>query len=264
MTSHTPRLVIIGGGNMGTAIVSGLVANGWEASSITVVELDSEKRSSLESTFGVRTSATVVAGEGALIAVKPGDAAAVCASAAALGIPRVLSIAAGISVATLQNAAGATTAAVRAMPNTPALVGEGVSAICGSAQCTEADLAWAESLLSAVGIVVRVDEVHMDVVTAVAGSGPGYLFLFAESLLDAARAEGLPAGIADALVRQLFKGAGILLAESTESPAMLRERVTSPNGTTAAGLGVLESSGIRETLHNVVKAAAARSVEMGN
>jgi pyrroline-5-carboxylate reductase len=149
------------------------------------------------------------------------------------------------------------------MPNTPALVGEGVSAICGSAQCTEEDLAWAESLLSAVGIVVRVDEAHMDVVTAVAGSGPGYLFLIAESLLDAALAEGLPAGIADALVRQLFKGAGNLLAESTESPATLRERVTSPNGTTAAGLGVLESSGIRETMHNVVKAAAARSVEMG-
>jgi pyrroline-5-carboxylate reductase len=252
MTSHTPRLVIIGGGNMGTAIVSGLVANGWEASSITVVELDADKRSSLETTFRVRTSATVVAGEGALIAVKPGDAAAVCASAAALGIPRVLSI-----------AAGTTTAAVRAMPNTPALVGEGVSAICGSEQCTEADLAWAESLLSAVGIVVRVDESHMDAVTAVAGSGPGYLFLIAESLLDAALAEGLPADIADALVRQLFKGAGALLAESTESPATLRERVTSPNGTTAAGLGVLEAAGIRETMHNVVKAAAARSVEMG-
>lgn len=263
MTSHTPRLVIIGGGNMGTAIVSGLMAKGWGALSITVVELDAVKRSSLESTFGVRTSATVVAGDGALIAVKPGDAAAVCAAVAALGIPRVLSIAAGISVAILQNAAGASTAVVRAMPNTPALVGEGVSAICGSAQCTDADLAWAESLLSAVGIVVRVDETHMDVVTAVAGSGPGYLFLIAESLLDAARAEGLPAGIADTLVRQLFKGAGILLAESTESPATLRDRVTSPNGTTAAGLGVLESSGIRETMHNVVKAAAARSVEMG-
>ena len=238
-------------------------ANGLESSSFTVVELDAVKRSSLETTFGVRTSATVVAGEGALIAVKPGDAAAVCTLVAALGIPRVLSIAAGISVATLQAASGATTAAVRAMPNTPALVGQGVSAICGSAQCTEEDLAWAESLLSAVGIVVRVDEEHMDVVTAVAGSGPGYLFLIAESLLDAARAEGLPAGIADALVRQLFKGAGILLAESTESPATLRERVTSPNGTTAAGLDVLETSGIRETMHNVVKAAAARSVEMG-
>jgi pyrroline-5-carboxylate reductase len=87
--------------------------------------------------------------------------------------------------------------------------------------------------------------------------------LIAESLLDAALAEGLPADIADALVRQLFKGAGALLAESTESPATLRERVTSPNGTTAAGLGVLEAAGIRETMHNVVKAAAARSVEMG-
>ena len=263
MAMNTPRLVIIGGGNMGTAIVGGLVNGGWDASSITVVELDAAKRETLESDFGVTTSDVIVAGEGALIAVKPGDAASVCAQVSQLGTARVLSIAAAISVQTLQSAAGATTRVVRAMPNTPALVREGVTAICGSDACTEDDFAWAESVLSAVGVVVRVPESQMDAVTAVAGSGPGYVFLIAEALLDAARAQGLPDDVANVLVRQLFRGAGILLADSPESPATLRERVTSPNGTTAAGLAVLEDAGIRETMHNVVRAAAARSAEMG-
>ena len=263
MAMNTPRLVIIGGGNMGTAIVGGLVNGGWDASSITVVELDAAKRATLESDFGVMTSDVIVAGEGALIAVKPGDAASVCAQVSQLGTARVLSIAAAISVQTLQSAAGASTRVVRAMPNTPALVREGVTAICGSDACTEDDFAWAESLLSAVGVVVRVPESQMDAVTAVAGSGPGYVFLIAEALLDAARAQGLPDDVANVLVRQLFRGAGMLLADSPESPASLRERVTSPNGTTAAGLAVLEDAGIRETMHNVVRAAAARSAEMG-
>jgi pyrroline-5-carboxylate reductase len=149
------------------------------------------------------------------------------------------------------------------MPNTPALVREGVSALCGSSRCTPDDFAWAESLLTAVGVVVQVPEDHMDAVTAVAGSGPGYLFLVAEALLDAAKAQGLPDDVANVLVRQLFKGSGILLADSLESPATLRERVTSPNGTTAAGLGVLEDGGLRELMHNAVRAAAARSKEMG-
>lgn len=249
---------------MGTALVGGLVHGGWDASSITVVDIDATKRSALESDFGVRTSDHVVAADGALIAVKPADAAAVCAEVSALGIPRVLSIAAGISVDTLQGAAGSATAVVRAMPNTPALVREGVTAICGSASCTEDDFKWAESVLSAVGVVVRVPESQMDAVTAVAGSGPGYLFLLAESLLDAARAEGLPDDIADTLVRQLFRGAGILLAESQESPATLRERVTSPNGTTAAGLAQFEGAGLRDIVKKAVRAAAHRSAEIGS
>jgi pyrroline-5-carboxylate reductase len=259
MSSGTARLVIIGGGNMGTALVGGLVNGGWDAASITVVELDAAKRTTLESQFGVQT----IAVEGALIAVKPGDAADVCRQASSLGIPRVLSIAAGVSLSTLQSSAGATTAVVRAMPNTPALVREGVTAICGSSTCDESDYVWAESLLSAVGVVVRVPESQMDAVTAVAGSGPGYIFLMAEAMLDAALAEGLPEDVANVLVRQLFRGAGILLADSDESPATLRERVTSPNGTTAAGLAQFEAAGLRETVNKVVRAAAARSAEMG-
>lgn len=263
MSSGIARLVIIGGGNMGTALVGGLVNSGWEATDIVVVELDAAKRTALETEFGVRTSDVIVKGDGALVAVKPSDAANVCAQASGHGITRLLSIAAGISVGTLQKAAGSATRVIRAMPNTPALVREGVTAICGSNTCAEEDFVWAESVLSAVGVVVRVPEDQMDAVTAVAGSGPGYIFFMAEALLAAGIDSGLPETTANILVRQLFRGAGILLADSTESPATLRERVTSPNGTTAAGLGVLENAHLRELMHNVVRAAAERSAEMG-
>lgn len=248
---------------MGTALVGGLIHGGWNPSTITVVEIDSAKRAALEAVYGVQTSEQIVEADGALIAVKPADAVAVCALAVTAGVPRILSIAAGVSVSALEKASGASAVVVRAMPNTPALVREGVTAICGSSACSEADFEWAESVLTAVGVVVRVPESQMDVVTAVAGSGPGYIFLLAEALLDAATAHGLPADVADTLVRQLFRGAGVLLAESTESPATLRERVTSPNGTTAAGLAQFEAAGLRETVNKVVAAAAARSAEIG-
>lgn len=246
---------------MGTALVAGLVAAGWEAASICVAEIDPAKRSLLEADLGVRTSSEPVVADGAIVAVKPTDVPAVVSTLAALGTPRIVSIAAGVTLRVLEDAAGESIV-VRAMPNTPALVREGVTAISGGNRCSADDLEWAHEVLSAVGTVVQVPEDQMDAVTAVAGSGPGYLFLFAESLLDAALAEGLPPTVADALVRQLFKGAGALLAGSEETPAVLRERVTSPNGTTAAGLAVFEGAGLRETVNKAVRAAAARSDEM--
>jgi len=260
--SGTPRIVLVGGGNMGSAMVGGLVAAGIDPAAIVVVELDASKRSGLESRFGVRTSESIVGGEGAVIAVKPGDAAAAAAAAAAAGARRVLSIAAGVGLDVLQAAVGGTCAVLRAMPNTPALVGEGATALSAGTGCTDDDVAWAETVLRAVGIVVRVPEEQMDAVTAVAGSGPGYLFLFAEAMLEAALAEGLPRDTAEVLVRQLFKGAGALLSGSDEQPSVLRERVTSPNGTTFAGLSVFEAEGLRATVHKAVRAAAARSAEM--
>lgn len=263
MVSKRARLVIVGGGNMGAALVGGLVAGGWTGSDIVVVELDPAKRAALESTHGVRTSDSVVGADGAIVAVKPADVASVTSSLASIGVPRILSIAAGITLPVLQAAAGDGVAVVRAMPNTPALVREGVTAISGGPTCTDEDMDWAESLLRAVGVVVRVPESQMDAVTAVAGSGPGYVFLVAESLLAAAIEEGLPAEVADTLVRRLFRGAGILLADSPESPATLRERVTSPNGTTAAGLAEFEAAGFREIVNKAVRAAADRSREMG-
>ncbi|MFM9225921.1 MAG: pyrroline-5-carboxylate reductase [Actinomycetota bacterium] len=260
--SDLPRLVVVGGGNMGAALVGGLVDGGWDPRSICVVEIDPAKCESLSASLGVAVSTDIVAAEGAVVAVKPADVAGVSAALAALGTRRIVSIAAGVTLAALETAAPSARI-VRAMPNTPALVGEGVTAISAGSVCDEDDMAWAESVLSAVGMVVRVPESQMDAVTAVAGSGPGYLFLFAEALLATAIDEGLPSDVADALVRQLFKGAGALLADSTESPAVLRERVTSPNGTTAAGLAQFEAAGLRDIVANAVRAAAARSREMG-
>lgn len=262
MTSRVARLVLIGGGNMGSALLGGLIAGGWAPSDITVVEINGDKRALLEATHGVRTSATVVAGQGALVAVKPGDVAEVCTELASLGVTRIVSIAAGISVARLQQASSPTTAVIRAMPNTPALVGEGITAVCPGATCTDEDIAWAESLLRAVGVVVRIAEDQMDAFTAVAGSGPAYVFRLAESLLASGVEHGLAPDVADAIVRQLFKGSGVLLHTSEDSPAELRRKVTSPNGTTAAGLAEFESAGISEIVNKVVLAAALRSAEM--
>jgi len=142
-------------------------------------------------------------------------------------------------------------------------VGEGVSAVCGSSRCTEDDVQWAESILGAVGTVVRVEERLMDAVTAVSGSGPAYLFLVAEALIAAGVKEGLSHEVADALVRQLLVGSGRLLQQTGEDPAELRRKVTSPNGVTAAAIATLESSGLRNALEETVRSAVKRSREMG-
>jgi len=257
-------VTFVGGGNMGSAIVAGLLKAGWRTDDVTIVEHSPERRTVLNEMFpGVSIVGELGATENAVIAVKPGAAAEVCAHLAAVGSKRALSIAAGVSVETLQKAAGSTCAVVRSMPNTPALVGEGVSAVCGSSRCTEDDVQWAESILGAVGTVVRVEERLMDAVTAVSGSGPAYLFLVAEALVAAGEKEGLSHEVADALVRQLLVGSGRLLQQTGEDPAELRRKVTSPNGVTAAAIATLESAGLRSALEETVRSAVNRSREMG-
>lgn len=247
---------------MGTALLGGLIAGGWDPADITVVEVNDEKRRELSVRFAVGTSAEIVAGDGALVAVKPGDVAQVCEQLTQLGTPRIISIAAGVTVAGLQAATSPTTAVIRAMPNTPALVRRSMTAVCAGSTCTDADVEWARSVLESVGEVVTIDEADMDAFTAVAGSGPAYLFLMAEALIAAGIERGLTEEVAATIVDQLFLGAGSLLASSTDSAAVLRERVTSPNGTTAAGLSVFEENGFRELVKKVVAAAADRSAEM--
>ena len=261
--AHDP-ITFVGGGNMGAAIVAGLIRAGWPAELITVVERSSERRATLASTFPGVVIAEALGSCGAgVIAVKPGDAADTVASLARAGATRVLSIAAGVSLQALQDAAGSGCRVVRAMPNTPALVGEGAAGISGSAACDDADLAWAESILGAVGTVVRVDESLLDAVTAVSGSGPAYLFLFAEALTQAGIDQGLPRDVADALVRQLLLGSGRLLRQSPLSPAELRAQVTSPNGVTARAIETLEAAEFRRIVADTVRSAVARSREMG-
>ena len=255
---------IIGGGNMGGALARGLVAGGLDPAGLTIVEVDDAKRVALARQFpGSTISGEVGPCVNAVIAVKPADAPAATRAAVASGATMILSIAAGVTLAKLSAAAGPGVAVIRAMPNTPALVGEGASGFALADGCSAVAEAFAHDVLGSVGFAVRVDEQLLDAVTGLTGSGPAYLFYVAEALIAAGIAEGLAAGDAEALVRQLFLGAGKLLAESTDTPTRLRENVTSPNGTTAAGLAALAAAGGREAFIAAVRAATARSIELG-
>jgi pyrroline-5-carboxylate reductase len=250
---------------MGEALLTGLRASEWaEPENLAVVEKLSERRDVLESQFpGVVIGADFVAAAGAVIAVKPNDVEAACSAVAEAGCERVLSIAAGVTLGRLQDALGGDIPVVRAMPNTPALVGAGAAAIAGGATATDDDLAWAESILAAVGTVVRLPEHLLDAVTGLSGSGPAYVFLVAEALIEAGVLVGLPRDVSAALATQTLLGASRLLTETGDTPEALRAMVTSPGGTTAAGLRVLESAGVRAAFLDAVSAATDRSKELG-
>lgn len=248
---------------MGEALVAGLVSAGWApAASLAVVEKVAGRRAELSERIpGLAVVEEPVVADGVVIAVKPDDVVAACG---ALRAPaRVLSIAAGVTLATLEGALPPGTPVVRAMPNTPALVGAGAAAIAAGVAATDADLDWADTILSAVGITVRVPEAQLDAVTGLSGSGPAYVFLVAEAMIKAGTEAGLPAGITEALVAQTLLGAARLLTETDDGPEALRIAVTSPGGTTAAGLAVLDGAGVREAFADAVAAATERSREMG-
>jgi pyrroline-5-carboxylate reductase len=202
--------------------------------------------------------------DGVIVAVKPGDVATACRAAVAAGTSRVLSIAAGVTIAALEEATGVGVPVVRAMPNTPALVGAGASAIAAGSSAGPADLDWAESLLAAVGIVVRVPEHLLDAVTGLSGSGPAYVYLVAEALIEGGVLAGLPRDVSVELAVHTMLGASRLLAESGSTPEGLRAQVTSPGGTTAAGLRALEAAGVRSAFLEAVVAATERSRELGS
>lgn len=258
------ELIVIGGGNMGAALLGGMLAAEVVApGDVAVVEPVADRRQQLTGLFpGVDVVDTIPACHAAVIAVKPPDVVAVAAAAAGAGAVRILSVAAGVTTTTLRDSTGDGVAIVRTMPNTPALVGAGVSAIAGAAGTTDADLAWAERILHGVGLVVRVTEAQLDAVTGLTGSGPAYVFLVAEALMDAGVSAGLPRPVAEQMVTQLLVGSSKLLAERGD-PAALRAMVTSPGGTTAAGVGVLEERAVRAAFIGAVRAATDRSRELG-
>ncbi|MGH2686814.1 MAG: NAD(P)-binding domain-containing protein, partial [Actinomycetota bacterium] len=175
----TTRLQLIGGGRMGEALLGGLLSAGWaEAADLAVVEKVEGRRKELVDRFpGVHVVDTPVEAEGVVVAVKPGDVADACRAVAASGVQRVLSIAAGVTIGDLEAAVGSDVPVVRAMPNTPALIGTGAAAIAAGSAATDDDLEWAEGILAAVGTVVRVPEALLDAVTGLSGSGPAYVFL---------------------------------------------------------------------------------------
>ena len=259
------RLQIMGGGNMGEALLRGLVTDGWTtADQLHLVEPLADRRDYLaEAVPGLRCSDRPEAGVDTVLAVKPDVVADACSGLSRLGVPRVLSIAAGVRIGTLEAGLGEGVRVVRAMPNTPALVGQGAAAIAAGTEAEDDDLDWAAGILSAVGTVVVVEEPLLDAVTGLSGSGPAYLFLLAEALIDAGCDAGLPRDIAEALTEQTLVGAATLLAGSDEMPSTLRERVTSKGGTTAAGVAVFEAAGFRQLVRDVVAAATERSRQLG-
>lgn len=258
-------LQIVGGGKMAEALVGGLVANGWAPpEELHVVEPDDDRRAALATLLpGVRTGPTPVAARDVVVAVKPNIVPVALDGLADTGVRRLVSIAAGVRCAAMEARLPEGTAVVRCMPNTPALVGQGAAAVAPGVAATAADLEWASSILGAVGTVVVVDEGDLDAVTGLSGSGPAYVFHLAEALIAAGIAEGLTPETADTLARQTLLGAATLLSESGEDPAVLRTNVTSPNGTTQAGLEVFAEADLMDLVARVVKAATDRSRELG-
>lgn len=271
-------IAFIGGGNMARSLIGGMVARGVPGASIRVAEPVAEVREALARDFGVHACAeaseAVDGAETWMFAVKPQVMRDVCRSLAAQARqarPLAVSIAAGITTAqmarwlALRQAQDERpdVAVVRAMPNTPALLGAGVTGLYANARVDADGRERAETLLSAAGKTVWIeDEALMDAVTAVSGSGPAYVFLLAEAMEDAGIAEGLPADAARTLALQTVLGAARMLTESDEAPAELRRRVTSPGGTTQAAVETFESGGLRTLVAQAVRNAAERGRQL--
>lgn len=277
------RIAIIGGGNMGEALLSGLLRAGRPVKDLVVSEKTPARAEYLSQTYSVRVASLEDAVENAgfvILAVKPADIesvvselAAAAAKAEGDSVEQVLvSVAAGVTTAYYESRLTAGSPVIRVMPNAPALVGAGVSALAAGRFATAAQLAEAAELFQSVGSALTVPENQIDAVTAVSGSGPAYFFLFLEALVDAGVAAGLNRAVATDLAVQTMAGSAEMLLERREaasgdrpdtSAAELRALVTSPGGTTAAGLRELERSGLRSAVAAAVEAAKTQSELLG-
>ena len=266
--SETKRIAFLGGGNMAEAIIKGLQRENSGAA-LMVAEISTERRTYLAKSYpGIRVvehgEQAAAWGDVIILAIKPQQAAGVLATIKpAIGPDKLLvSIMAGVASATIEEALESGTRVVRVMPNTPALVGAGATAICAGRNASPQDLECVEAIFARTGLVVRVDEKQMDAVTGLSGSGPAYVFTFIEALSDAGVKNGLPRDVSSKLALQTVLGAARMLAETGEHPAKLREQVTSPGGTTIAGLHSLEKGCFRGTIMDAVDAASRRSKEL--
>jgi len=263
-------ITFIGGGNMARSLIAGLIRQGVPAAHIHVAEPVAELREKLAADFGVQThdnaAAAAAQGNTWLLAVKPQVLREVCQSLHVLAQtqePLVISIAAGITSPQLQRWLGGTLPVVRAMPNTPALLGAGVTGLYATPAVDAQQHAQAERVLASAGRTVWIDDdAQMDSVTAVSGSGPAYVFLLAEAMEAAGIAQGLPAEAARTLVVQTLLGASRMLDEAGESPAELRRRVTSPNGTTQAAIESFQAGGFEALVEKALRAAPVRGQEL--
>ncbi len=268
-TAHEPAglTAIIGAGVMGETLLSGLIRAGRRVDHLMVGEKRAERAAELVERYGVEVVGNVEAAAKAdtvALVVKPQDMAAVLDEIAGGLRPGQLlvSLAAGITTGFIEARVPEGVAVVRVMPNTPALVDEGMAAISPGSHCDEAHLAEAEALLSSTGHVLRVPEQQQDAVTAISGSGPAYLFFVVESMIEAGVHLGLPRATASELVVQTLVGSAKMLRETGTHPAVLREQVTSPGGTTAAALRELEVHKVRAAFLAAMEAARNRSREL--
>jgi pyrroline-5-carboxylate reductase len=264
------NILFIGGGNMAAAIIGGLIARGWPAAGLCAVDVVPAALEALRGRYGIRTAtdgtAEALKADCVVLAVKPQQLRAVArALAPAVAGRLVLSIAAGIRGADLARWLGGSARVVRAMPNTPALVGAGISGLYAMPGVSAGDRDNAESLLAAVGETFWVeDEAALDAVTAVSGSGPAYVFYFIEALEQAARELGLPPDSARRSALATFAGAVKLALADGGDAATLRARVTSKGGTTERAIALLEAAAVKAALVRAVQGARQRAVELGD
>lgn len=253
---------------MGEVLASGLLRAGWGPGNLTLAVRREQRMRELEASTGVPVTldpAEAAAGKDVVvIAVKPRDVARLLNQvAASISAPQVVvSLAAGVSADVFERALG-DVPVIRTMPNTPAQIDEGITALARGSHADGDAVALAQQVLEAVGETIELDEQLFDAVTAISGTGPAYLFILAEALVEAAIREGLPWHAAEKLVEQTMRGAGMLLAQVELTPARLRAQVTSPGGTTAAAVHVLEERGFRALVEDAVRAASQRSRELG-
>ncbi len=263
-----PTIAFIGGGNMARSLIGGLLQH-WHPEHIIVAEPNADLRDALARDFAVRVTGDNAQAASAariwVLAVKPQVMNAVCAELASLPLDQVLviSIAAGIQLTAMRKALGNDVALVRSMPNTPALIGQGITALFAATSVSAAHRGWAEQIMQAAGRTVWIeDETLMDAVTATSGSGPAYFFLLIEAMQKAAIAQGLPAEVARELVLQTALGAARMAVESGEEASVLRQRVTSPNGTTQAALESFAANGFEVAVSQAITAATIRGREL--
>ncbi len=257
------KLQIVGGGKMGQALLSGLLAAGWaDPADLHVADPIAATRDAVINAYpGVSVGESAMANTDTLLAVKPHLAVKVARELD--GPTRLLSVAAGVTIAALEDAVGGGVPIIRSMPNTPALLRAGAAALAPGSVATADDVEWGLGILGAVGAAVEVTEAQLDAVTGLSGSGPAYLFLMAEAMTDAGVQVGLPRDLAATLAHATIHGAGKMLVETGQSATDLRAAVTTPAGTTAAGLAALEQGAVRADVAAAVRAATERSRELG-
>ncbi len=265
------KIGFIGGGQMGEALIRGLIDSGlYEASAISVAEPSEERREYMCSTYGIKgfgdSASLWKSCSTILLAVKPQIMEIVLAASKELATPEhlIITIAAGLPISFYEQGLGRDDCKIiRVMPNTPALVLEGASGFSGNKNVTQDDLLRCEEILTRIGKAVHVDEPSLDAVTGLSGSGPAYVFTFADAMIDAGIKAGLPRPTAETLALQTILGSVKLLMESKKHPAEMRAMVTSPGGTTIAAQHVLERSGFKGIIMDAVEAAVDRSKELG-